>query len=113
MTEVKFKTNSPELAAIIISILMEVDGAESKHPKWPECHVKQIAFVAEESGELVRAGNLLDEGQGSFEDIKTEAIHTAATAIRFLKNLPETQKAYSYPGIIEYFSNTEDEVRNG
>jgi hypothetical protein len=60
MTELKISTDSPETAAIIISILMEVERAEKKHPTWPGCHVKQIAFVAEEAGELVRAGNQLD-----------------------------------------------------
>jgi hypothetical protein len=111
MTELKIKSESPETAAIIISILMEVERAEKKHPVWPGCHVKQIAFVAEEAGELVRAGNLLDEGKGTFEEIKTKAIHTAATTIRFLKNMAATEKAHSHPDIIEYFE--ERSIDNG
>lgn len=82
---------------------MEVERAEIKHPVWPSCHVKQIAFISEESGELTRAGNLLDEGTGSFAEIRTEAIQTAATVIRFLKKLKETERAYDQQGIIEYF----------
>jgi hypothetical protein len=90
---------------------MEVERAQMKHPKWPECPIKQIAIVTEEAGELTRAGNQLDEGKGTFDEIRTEAIHTAAVTIRFLMRLPETKAAYNYPGIIEYFSQ-EGEVNH-
>lgn len=82
---------SAELAATIISILMEVERAEKKHPIWPDDVIRQIAFVSEESGELTRAGNLLEEGEGSWDDIRTEAIHTAATAVRLLTKLRSTE----------------------
>jgi len=110
MTEIKITTDSPEAASIIVEILMEVERAERKHPTWPGCHVKQIAFVAEEAGELVRAGNQLDEGKGTFIEIKEEAIQVAATAIRLLKKLPETEKLYTEPCIIDFL--TDDDQLN-
>jgi len=111
MIEVKFKTENPEMAAIMVAVLAEVARAEKKHPVWPPCHVKQIAFIAEEAGELVREGNLLDEEKSDFTKIKVEAIQTAATAIRFIKNLKETEWAYDQQGIIEYFENDSPESR--
>lgn len=110
MTDLKITTDSPETVAIIISILMEVECAEKKHPVWPSCYVKQIAIVAEEAGELVRAGNQLDEGKGTFLEIKEEAIQVAATAIRLLKKLTETEKLYTEPFIIDFL--TDDDQLN-
>lgn len=111
MTSLTIKTDSPETVVLLMEILMEVARAEQKHPIWPECHIKQIAIVMEEAGELVRAGNQIDEGKGTFQDVRTEAIQTAATSIRFLKRLAETDNSYNQAGIIEYFS--ESEVNNG
>jgi len=72
---------------ILTAILFEIESAESKYPIWPECHIRRAAIVAEEAGELIREANLLSEGKGNIENLKTEAIQTAATAIRFLKLL--------------------------
>jgi hypothetical protein len=105
MFEVRIKTETPEMAAIIVAVLEELARAERKHPVWPTCHVKQIAIVAEEAGELIREGNLLDEEKSDFQKIKVEAIHTAATAIRFIKNIDSTERAYDQQGIIEYFTD--------
>jgi len=109
MTEIKITTDSPEAASIIVEILMEVERAEKKHPTWPGCHVKQIAFVAEEAGELVRAGNQVDEGKGTFLEIKEEAIQVAATAIRLLKKLKQTESQYSEPHFIDFLT-IEDQI---
>lgn len=112
MTQIIITTESPESAAAIVEILIEVERAEKKHPVWPECHVKQIAIVSEEAGELVRAGNQLDEGKGSFADLRMEAIQTAATAIRFIKLLRQTELNYNQPDIIEYFANDPLDFKN-
>lgn len=111
MTEFKILTKTPEAASILMQIMMEVDRATVKHPVWPECHVKQIAFVAEEAGELVRAGNQVDEGAATFTDVKTEAIHTAATAIRLLLKLPETEASYNQLDISEYFETRSEQIK--
>lgn len=106
MVEIKISTDCPESAAVIVEILMEVERAENIHPEWPSCHVKQIAFISEEAGELTRAGNLIDEGKGSFADLKMEAIQTAATAIRFIKKLRETERTYNSQAVtIDYLAS--------
>lgn len=65
-------------------ILAEVKCARRKHPTWPIDPVYQAAIVQEEAGELVKAAlENVQEGKSEMRMI-TEAIHTAATAIRFL-----------------------------
>ena len=51
--------------------------------------VKAAAIPVEEAGELLKAANDHDEKHTSCQSIVTEAVHTAASAIRFLKNLEE------------------------
>jgi hypothetical protein len=46
---------------------------------------RAASICAEECGELVREANNHDERKGSKKAMITEAIHTAATAIRFSK----------------------------
>jgi hypothetical protein len=65
-------------------ILAELARARKKHPKWPADKIHQAAIVAEEAGELVQAA-LDAQYEGGFHGlIDTEAVHTAATAIRLL-----------------------------
>ena len=75
--------------AIIASILAELERAEAKFPKWPTDWIHAAAIVAEEAGELTRASLKLtyEDRTLSFHDLETEAIQTAAMAIRFLKNV--------------------------
>lgn len=75
--------------SILMSIMAEIDRAESIHPAWPTDAVKAASICAEECGELVRACNDYDESRGSKKPMVTEAIHTAATAIRFLKGIEQ------------------------
>lgn len=72
----------------IISILKELSKAERKHPNWPKDVIHQAAVVAEESGELTRASLQFVYEDGEIQNLRTEAIQTAAMAIRFLINLP-------------------------
>lgn len=72
---------------IIKQILDEVERAEKKHPHWPIGPIHQAAIVCEESGELIRSALQFEYEGGNKDEMKTEAIHTAATCIRFLKNL--------------------------
>ena len=78
---------------ILMNIMAEVTRAEIMHPAWPRDLVKAAALCAEECGELVRACNDYDESRGSKKPMVTEAIHAAATAIRFLKNINEEEKS--------------------
>lgn len=75
---------------ILREIEDELKTAEGMHPDWPEDVIHQAAIVAEESGELIRAALQFNYEGGSLEDMKKEAIQTAAMCIRFLKNIDET-----------------------
>ncbi len=91
MVTIKITTETPEMAAIIVQVLMEVERAMEKHPVWPTDNVKRAAIIIEEAGELVREANLLDEGKGSISNLKTECIQTAGTCLRMLHYLNEDQ----------------------
>lgn len=75
---------------VISLVMQELLRAEEIHPKWPTDLVRAAANVSEEAGELVQAVNNHDEkpevGKAA---IVTEAVQTAATALRFLKNIKE------------------------
>jgi hypothetical protein len=72
---------------IIAAIMQEVHRAEVKHPDWPVDKVYAATIVAEESGELTRACLQLEMEGGSVEEVWKEAIQTAATCIRLLRNI--------------------------
>ena len=77
------------IETIIALVMAEIDRAEKLHPVWPTDIVKAAAIPVEEAGELLKAANDHDEKHTSRQSIITEAVHTAASAIRFLKNLEE------------------------
>lgn len=72
---------------ILCRILAELERAEKIHPAWPIDLVKASAILAEEAGETLRAANTFDETRSGKKEIVTEAVQTAATAIRLLKNI--------------------------
>lgn len=77
----------------ILLIKQELNRAEKIHPVWPTDKIHAAAIVSEESGELVQAcNNYKNRDPEQYEtalwlNVKTEAIHTAVTAIRFLINM--------------------------
>jgi len=85
MAQLTITNQDTEFLTAVILVLTELEKAEKKHPKWPKDYVKRAAIVLEEAGELIREANLLDEGKGSLENIKTECVQTAATSLRLLK----------------------------
>ena len=78
-----------KIETIIGLVMAEIDRAENLHPVWPHDSVTAAAVPVEEAGELLKAANDCDEKHTSRREIITEAVHTAASAIRFLKNLEE------------------------
>lgn len=72
---------------IIDVIVKEIKRAEKKHPNWPKDKIYASAIVCEESGELIRAAVQYEMDNGREYEVFKEAIHTAATCIRLLKNL--------------------------
>ena len=77
------------IEAILGLVMAEIDRAETLHPVWPNDFVKAAAIPAEEVGELLKAANDYSEKNTSTRQMITEAVHTAASAIRFLKNIEE------------------------
>lgn len=77
----------PVESIILGKILNEVDRAETKHPNWPTDKVYACTIVAEESGELTRACLQFECEGGKIEGVELEAIQTAATCIRLIKNI--------------------------
>ena len=79
---------SVTMTSIIEEVMDELGRAELKYPVWPEDVIHQVAIMAEESGEAVRAAlNHVYHGE-SVETLRDELVQTAAMALRALKNLP-------------------------
>lgn len=73
--------------AVLCAIIAEMERAERIH-EWPEDKVHAAAIVGEEAGELLQAANdYVHEGKFDTSRMREEAIQTAATAVRFLKEL--------------------------
>ena len=68
-------------------IIKELVRAERKFPFWPDDIIHAAAIVNEESGELIRAALQYVYEDGHKDELRKEAIQTAAMCIRFLKNI--------------------------
>lgn len=76
---------------IIEEVTNEVEMAQKKFPSWPNDVIHAAAIINEESGELIRAALQYEYEEENFEELRKEAIQTAAMAFRFLFNLPSYQ----------------------
>lgn len=83
----------------LAQIFSEVERAEKLHPDWPTNPIHQAAIVTEEAGELLQASLNHNERRGSKKAMITEAIHTAASVIRFLKNINEESTDESFHNV--------------
>lgn len=74
---------------IIDEILEEVENATRKFPSWPTDPLHAFGIVSEEYSELSKAvlQNVYEPHKTGINEIRTEAIQTAAMAIRFLMSL--------------------------
>ena len=86
MKEAKAMNKLREHEAIYL-IREELGKAEMKFPRFPVDPIHAASLVAEEAGELVQATLQATYDNISIEKAKKEAIHTGATALRFLINL--------------------------
>lgn len=99
--EAIFAEQSIDTKRHVALILMELNAAPEKHPKWPtKTHEDKIGFVissaivAEESGELVRAALQFAFEKGQYYQMHREAAQVGAMAIRFLNHAPEIPFRY-------------------
>ena len=83
----------------LAQIFSEVERAEKLHPDWPTNPIHQAAIVTEEAGELLQASLNHNEHKGSKKEMITEAIHTTASVIRFLKNINEESADESFHNV--------------
>ena len=71
------------------AILAEVERATRKFPTWPTDPLHALAVLGEEFGELTKAVLQLtyEPHKTSAEEVRAEAIQTAAMSLRFLASL--------------------------
>jgi NTP pyrophosphatase (non-canonical NTP hydrolase) len=72
------------------AVLAELDRATRKFPTWPTDPLHAVAVLGEEAGELTKAvlQAVYEPHKSTPEDVATEAIQTAAMALRFIDSLP-------------------------
>lgn len=82
-----------EQAALSL-IMNELRDAETDHPTWPEECIHAASIVVEEAGELLRDCATFEENgdERLIVNMQLEAVQTGAMAVRFIKNLPFSQK---------------------
>lgn len=77
------------------AVELELRKAKKAYPQWPDHIVSRAAIVSEEAGELLQAaleskyekGKKGRNSNEQVEQMRKEAVQTAAMAIRFLENL--------------------------
>lgn len=72
-----------------LEIMSEVKFATEKFPTWPTDPIHAVNVLGEEFGELIKAvlQCVYEPHKSTKNDVKKEAIQTAAMAIRFLQSL--------------------------
>lgn len=77
------------LNSIFGEIETELQAAITKFPTWPTKAIDAAAVVAEESGELTKAALecTYEHPKSTSDDVRKEAIQTAAMAVRFLLSM--------------------------
>ena len=86
-----------DLQGEIDSVKRELTRAIEKFPAFPSDPIHAAAIVAEESGELVQACLQVTYEGGTWADVRKEAVHTAAMALRFLVMMDEMVPRKTYP----------------
>ena len=79
------------LVKVLSEITEELSSAVVKFPKYPTDPLHALAILGEEYGELNKAvlQNTYEPHKTNLEEVKMEAIQTAAMAIRFILSLEE------------------------
>lgn len=82
---------------VLTTIMQEVEKATNKFPAWPTDPLHALAVLGEEFGELTKEVLQLtyEPHKTNVDNMKTEAIQTAAMAIRFCQSLDDYEFADS------------------
>ena len=75
---------------VVTLVLKELQRSETVHPYWPRDMIHAAAILAEEAGETIQAAINYENGLQTKVElnlIRTEAIQTAAMALRLLKEI--------------------------
>lgn len=80
---------APKAPSCVDAVLAELARATVKFPTWPTDPLHAVAVVGEEAGELHKAvlQAVYEPHKSTPEDVATEAVQTAAMALRFLMSL--------------------------
>ena len=86
--ETNMETNDRP-ADVLSAVYYELDKALRKFPTWPTDPLHALAVIGEEFGELTKdvLQMTYEPGKTSAENVRKEAIQTAAMALRFVASL--------------------------
>lgn len=87
MTEVE----DSRVLRLMYEVIEEVERASNKFPDYPTDPLHAVVILGEEFGELSKAvlQNTYETHKTNKEEVRSEAIQTAAMALRFLMSLDE------------------------
>lgn len=76
---------------VMNAVFGELRAAIDKFPEWPTDPLHALAVLGEEYGELTKdvLQMTYEPGKSTAEDVRKEAIQTAAMALRFVSSLDE------------------------
>ena len=76
---------------IVLSVLGELESAIEKFPTWPNDPLHALAVLGEEFGELTKGmlQMVYEPHKTNLDEVKKEAIQTAAMAIRLILNFEQ------------------------
>lgn len=82
-------TETVEASYVMNSVFTELTRAIAKFPTWPTDPLHAIAVLGEEFGELTKdvLQMTYEPGKTTAENVRKEAIQTAAMALRFVASL--------------------------
>lgn len=87
-------------------VLREIERAMDKFPTWPTDPIHAAAVVGEEFGELMKTvvEHTYEPNKSTRDDVRKEAIQTAAMALRFLMSMDR----YEFVGCDQHNQEIED-----
>lgn len=97
----------PKVQPILQAIDAELTRSKTKFPSWPTDPLHALSVLGEEYGELTQAAleTMYEPHKSSKEDVKSEAIQTAAMCFRFLESLDQ----YKFTPGIQHEQGVADE----